>query len=277
MDRSNQGLGKSMERPEPGWGHYEPRGMAALALAGLKLRIVRGLLKKPLFRFIESYGDAHDVEYDGVKLRCHLADNATERSVFSRGTGSRGLRLLVRNLQPGDVFVDAGANCGVFSAYAARAIGPAGRVISIEPNPVMLSRLRFNIAANGFGNVTVIEAALGETEGTANLRVPASNYGGASLDNETGGLQVRVMTLAAALQAAGVDHVDMLKIDIEGYEDRALLPYIRSMPRANWPKRILIEVVQSHLWHSDCVGALQSAGYREIWSDGRDNLLLLDD
>lgn len=94
--------------------------------------------QETLFRLIESYGD-------GVNLRCHLADNAAERSVFARGTESRGLRLIIDNLRPGDVFADAGATCGVFSAYAAKAVGPAGRVISIEPNPVMLARLRFNM------------------------------------------------------------------------------------------------------------------------------------
>lgn len=266
-----------MERLEPAWGRYKPSGMAALALAALKHGVIRGKLKKPFYRFIGRYGEVHDVEHNGIKLRCHLADNATERAFLARGARSRGLLLVLRSLKLGNTFVDVGANCGVFSAYAAREIGPDGRVISIEPNPVLVSRLRFNVAANGFRNVTIIESALGEGSEAISLRVPASNFGAATIVGGTSGMPVRMMTMAAAMQAAEVHHIDVLKIDVEGYEDRVLLPYLHSMPRAVWPKRVLIETVHASSWRTDCVAALENVGYRETWRDGHDSLLVLKD
>ena len=84
-----------MERQEPAWGRHKPRGMAALALAALRHGVIRGKLKKPVYRFIGRYGEAQDVEHHGIKLRCHPADNATERSFLSRGSRTRGLLLIL--------------------------------------------------------------------------------------------------------------------------------------------------------------------------------------
>ena len=165
----------------------------------------------------------------------------------------------------------------MFSLYAAREIGPTGRVISVEPNPILVSQLRFNVAANGVNNVTIIEAALGEASEARSLRVSASNYGGATIASGTSGIPVRMLTMAAAMQTAEVRCIDVLKIDIEGYEDRALLPYLHSAVRAAWPKRVFIETVHAISWRTDCIAALRSAGYRETWRDGHDSFLELKD
>src|SRR5207253_4151635 len=61
-------------------------------------------------------------------------------------------------LKPGSVFLDCGANIGYFSVLAGGLVGPTGRVISVEANPVTLQRLQRNLAVNGFG--TAVHCAL---------------------------------------------------------------------------------------------------------------------
>ena len=57
--------------------------------------------------------------------------------------------LLVRELRPGDVVLDVGANIGYYSVVASSLVGPEGRVLSIEPDPSHFARLRRSLASNG--------------------------------------------------------------------------------------------------------------------------------
>jgi hypothetical protein len=69
--------------------------------------------------------------------------------------------------------------------------------------------------------------------------------------------------------------VDSLKIDIEGYEDRALLPWLRSAPQAAWPRAIVIEHIHPEQWGEDCMAALAALGYRAVGQAEYNTLLTL--
>ena len=105
-------------------------------------------------------------------MRVYGHDNATERRLVTRGISRDrlGLELITGSLLPGSVFVDVGASCGLYTLHAARRIGSQGRVLAFEPKPTMVERLRFNIAANGFGNVDIIEALSVPQERSAAFR-----------------------------------------------------------------------------------------------------------
>lgn len=79
------------------------------------------------------------------------------------------LRELVRRLRAGDVFLDVGAHIGYFTLPAAKCVGPAGRVIAIEPTPSSMALLRRNAALNGLDWITTVEAAATSRDGTAPL------------------------------------------------------------------------------------------------------------
>ena len=72
------------------------------------------------------------------------------------------LTFLESLLSPGKVFVDAGANFGIYTAMASKTVGEAGRVISFEPSARAFPVLRHNIALNGFRNVQAFPMALGD-------------------------------------------------------------------------------------------------------------------
>ena len=88
-------------------------------------------------------------------------------------------------------------------------------------------------------------------------------------------LQVPTATLLSVLERSGVDRVDALKIDIEGFEDRARLPFIAAAQRALWPKRIYMETDWAARWQRDCIAGLLAAGYVESWRSRGDILLSL--
>jgi hypothetical protein len=69
--------------------------------------------------------------------------------------------------------------------------------------------------------------------------------------------------------------ISAIKIDVEGYEDRALLPFFRSAPKSLWPRVILMEISSSHAWCEDCLRQLQEMGFHIKWQSKRDALLTL--
>ena len=79
--------------------------------------------------------------------------------------------LIERILKPGMTVIDVGANHGMFSLEAAHLIGPEGILHAFEPTPETRELLQNNLAANGLSTVKVFPSALGETKGTARLRV----------------------------------------------------------------------------------------------------------
>jgi FkbM family methyltransferase len=260
------------------WGHYKPTVPAALCIMALRRRIARGAIKKPIRKLLARMSPQYDVEVDGLRMRCRVGDNYTEQMALERNGHSNriAIEVITSELKPGDVFVDIGANCGLFVVFAARKVGPRGRVIAIEPLPPMLARLKFNAAANGFANVSVFETAVGEAAGKATIHVSSSQFGHASLVGTEGAeLTVPVTPLLSIIETAGVQRIDALKIDIEGYEDRALVPFIRTAQRHLWPARIFMEVDHASRWKDDCLACLLRAGYHERWRSGSDVLLAL--
>ena len=58
-----------------------------------------------------------------------------------------------------------------------------------------------------------------------------------------------------------VDHIDALKIDVEGFEDQVLGPFFKAAPKALWPRAIVIEHTSKVQWADDLIGQMQSIGY----------------
>jgi FkbM family methyltransferase len=137
-------------------------------------------------------------------------------------------RALKRHLPVGGTFVDVGAHIGWYSLKAAKVVGPAGRVIAVEPNRDTLVTLRDNIRASGAGAVIVVApVACADAETTLNFYAsPRSNTGESSLSlanasqegPPTASYQVRARRLDDVLREAGVTRVDAVKIDVEGAE-----------------------------------------------------------
>jgi len=215
----------------------------------------------------------------GVKTRIDPRRNVTEkRLMFSPSRFELEERdLLRRELKAGDTFVDVGANVGAYSLWVGPLIGPSGKIVAIEPQPSVLARLRANFALNPDFRAQVFPCGAGETNGFMTLSVGSDNEGGASLATFGGGrdqVEVAVRPLLSMIEEARLERIDALKIDIEGYEDRALLPFFAQAPESLWPRLLILERSEKD-WASDLIGALTRAGYRQAFSTKRNYVMQL--
>lgn len=258
------------------WGTVRPPLLERIALEAIRRRILRGPFKAPVRRFLKRSRSAWDIDVNGVNIRCHYADNFTEQRLAEGRNRDdlANIERLVAKIPEGGVFVDVGANCGLYSMFAARRVGPAGTVIAIEPVPEMQRRVRTNVAVNGFANVHLFPVAAGAEAGEIALRVDDTQFGASSAAGTSGRkIVVPVRTLTDILAEAGVTRIDALKIDVEGYEDRALVPFLQSAPAALWPAHILIETLHADRWASDLLGEAAGRGYTTAWKSDADVIL----
>jgi FkbM family methyltransferase len=139
-------------------------------------------------------------------------------------------------LRDGDVFVDVGANIGWFSMLAAKAVGPTGRVLAVEPNPANTELAKLSAKENGFGNVQVVTVALSDRSGAVALETDGSNGRMVPVDGPPrepirASYVVASCTLDALVESAGAAHVDVVKLDVEGAEPLVLAGAARTIER----------------------------------------------
>lgn len=155
--------------------------------------------------------------------------------------------LLVEALvQEGDRVLDVGANYGHFSLAAAKAVGPSGSVVSLEPNPKAFARLSIHLVLNGLSWVEAKNIGVSDTEGRLALSVPSINSGeatfGASKYEDVFVIEVPVQRLD---DIASHEKVHFLKIDVEGFEVHVLRGAKALLDRDR--PIVLSEVVEKHL------------------------------
>jgi FkbM family methyltransferase len=245
--------------------------------AGLKLAMA--LRRLVTMRMATAAG--RDVERWRLRMRLHPRDNGCEKNLLftpqmyeppERAELAREIARVAASGRP-FVFVDIGANVGLFSLFVA-ATAPAARILAIEPEPGNFARLAFNIAANPGLPITPLALALGEGEGTAFIMLNARDRGGTRVaaGGTPGGVAVRCRPLLAVLGEAGLTAIDALKIDVEGAEDKVLTPFFRDAPAALRPDLIVIEDSSAE-WSTDLFALLASKGYA-VSSRTRQNVML---
>jgi FkbM family methyltransferase len=130
--------------------------------------------------------------------------------------------LLRKTLVPGAVVVDAGANIGIYSEFLSRCVGPNGVVHCFEPSPGNFKRLRN--ATQRLSNVRANCAAIGAQSGAAQLYVSDSlnvdHRAYASSEEARRSISIEMVALDNYFKPG--DTVDLIKLDLQGYELHAL-------------------------------------------------------
>lgn len=248
--------------------HNESAPIRARVLAPIIRRlVVRNTVALPV-----------DVTVGGMNLRCQFTDNYSEKKfVFTPWRyDAREREMLTESLSGGGTFVDIGANVGLYTLTAARAMaGQPGKVIAFEPNPTTMARLETNVSANNYwthGKVLLLNHGVADQETSFTLNIDSRNLGASSISADKGQenseeavtIEIPCRPLLTTLSELGITTITALKIDIEGAEDIALMPFLADAPEPLLPKLLIIENSENR-WTSDVHGALKKRGYTESY------------
>jgi FkbM family methyltransferase len=152
------------------------------------------------------------------------------------------LMLLERFLQPGMVFVDGGANTGVFTFTAASIVGEKGRVLSFEPGAVCFDALKKSTALNRFSQVQPRQQALSDRTGIARFYHHHDQENSFSLGGDDAATfdEVSTITLDEVADVEQLPRVDFIKLDVEGAEELVLRGAKDVLTR--WQPVVLFEI-----------------------------------
>lgn len=211
-----------------------------------KRTLVRYYIKKTLAHAPVS---SHVVRRDGLTFDLDLSEEIDLWIYLTGWWEKTDCQIAYSSLKLGDTVLDVGANVGTFALRAARAVGRSGRVFAFEPNPKSFVRLTTNARLNALENLAAVDIAAGEQPGEAELFLPQPGQaGGASFcrdwlrlsgiapERDTGAevgrigttehatpseatsLSISVIPIDTFCRERNVDRVDLLKVDVEGYE-----------------------------------------------------------
>ncbi len=274
------GIAAANDPAAPPFGAFAPTpAQRAIIALAQRSRLKRGAFRPMLSRLVNLLrAGPVDVRYQGAAFRFYHQASATERgALFNPDYNLEELDFLRARTPAGGVFVDVGANVGTYAMVLARRVGASGRVIAIEPHPVTHARLAFNRAASDTTQVTLVAAAAGPCDGELLIETDGDNLGASHIvSGERSGKAIRVpsLRLQRILDDASVSHVDALKIDVEGFEDRVLTGFFKESPQSLWPRAVVIEHLSRNEWRDDCIADMRARGYAETGRT-RSNALLV--
>lgn len=182
---------------------------------------------------------------------------------------------LNQRLQPGDLFLDIGANIGVYTLYAAQRVGPSGHVYAVEPHLPNAVALMENLMANALGErVTLLTCALAETPGPGRF-----NYGewrtGSSRSQLSGSTDGRLVpipvtvrpseimlaqTLDNLIEEGAIRAPNLVKIDVDGTELSILHGMRKMLNGEGRPRSLQVECMPGNA--GDIEVLLTRFGYR---------------
>lgn len=184
------------------------------------------------------------------------ADTAIVPHLIRDGFFDMNLTTVIGSyLAPGMTFIDIGANCGTYTLFRAGKVGPQGRAIAIEASPSISSLLLESVMLNGFfHHCDVVHCAAGAAPGKLVLHRFGTRQGGNTMlphiaekaskqyDETIIATEVECRTLDDIVAERGLTRIDLVKIDVEGFEREVLLGARAALLRHR--PRIIIE------WHN---------------------------
>ncbi|MEM7329500.1 MAG: FkbM family methyltransferase [Pseudomonadota bacterium] len=246
----------------------------------------RGAMRKLMAKGVRALNPDGplDVSLYGGHARLHHSGNNSEvKALLSPKRYAREEYAFCRQHMPsqGGVFLDIGGNAGVFSLYIA-SLMQSGTLISAEPQPAMFERLKTNFALNpaitSRLKLHLLQTAIGGDEpGSLTLSTPASaGQASARLAEGIPTIDVPVIPMIDLLNQCDVANLDVLKIDVEGFEDGILFPFFAAANPTLFPKAIVMEACHAGRWERDCEALLLEHDYKIVHKDRTNMMLILD-
>jgi FkbM family methyltransferase len=231
---------------------------------------------KPLLRVYESLAWHWNCTSGSLRFEVHgnvltvlPGDQGISRELSAYRTHEPlATKLLKQFLKPGMNVVDIGGNLGYYALLEARAVGNAGRVVAIEPVAANFAQLSKNVKANGYRNIRLHNVAIGASNGIAAMYIgKKSNWHSLHpVPWKTRKTTVRVSTLDAMLGEHNLRSVDLIRMDLEGYEVEVIHGMAETLE--NYSPRLLVEL-HPHVAGADAIlrylRQLKTLGYNLDW------------
>ncbi|MEM8663873.1 MAG: FkbM family methyltransferase [Pseudomonadota bacterium] len=223
------------------------------------------LVREPLRRAAKRWAPRGPVDggAEGLTLALAPRDNKVDFDIWYKGRleEAHERTFLAAHLRPDEWFVDIGANIGLYTLSLLARV-PGARAVAFEPLDKLRARLKVNLARNGLAERAVVMADAVGPAGEMRL-YESRNAGRSSLlpfEGAREGRMVAVRPLSTLL--AEIDaKPGVLKIDVEGFEAEALMPYFDDALAERWPRAVVIETLHRGLWRRDCLHELLAKGY----------------
>lgn len=269
--------GRDTEIDAQPFGSFAPnliqRGLIALGKATF---LKRGIARGRWTKLIIGLGASHlDIRFRDAAYRITGRNNLIEYNLLLNAAyNGTDIEFLLEGATQDAQFLDIGSNIGLYALTLAKA-RPSGHVLAIDANIDMVEQLSWNAQASGLGNVTVVNAGVSDSDSTGELSIRKSDTAIVSVTEAEDG-SVRLRPLLDILSDHDITEIYGLKIDIEGHEDQALVPFFTNAPKALLPKRIVIETLKGGTDYPGCTEAFAKHGYRLISRTKNNSLYLRD-
>jgi FkbM family methyltransferase len=161
------------------------------------------------------------------------------------------IKFVKKFLKEGDTFFDIGANIGLFSLHLSNVVGNNGKIFAFEPTPETFRRLNENIEINGFKNILTENIGLSDQNGKMDFNISNSGFDAwnsfAKLDDigKADTIQVSVYTLDDYIDNNNINKIDLIKLDVEGWELFVLKGGVKLLSTDNSPV-LLVEFTETN-------------------------------
>lgn len=243
---------------------------------------VRGKIRNFIWRSIEkiiNYDTQTDpktsrikTKVDGVSFYIYF-DYRSDVKIAFGNYNKKEINFIKQCMTSNSTFIDIGSNIGIYTINVASIYPKTDffKILSIEANPLMIKRQKENVELlnkerKGVKDKIILEeCAVSNIEGNLQLDLE-SGYGSASIsENKTNDcISVKANTLMNILIKNKINKITCLKIDIEGHEDKALIPFFKSAQRSLYPQNIVMEFSSQQEWTEEpnLIGLLSKIGYK---------------
>jgi FkbM family methyltransferase len=231
------------------------------AVQPVPLRRTPGNLFKTAWYKAYRYLPGATVNLYGYKFKA-VNYRELERIFVTKLYEPEDFRYLLSKAQPGQIYLDVGANVGFYSIFMEKALA-AEKVVAVEPSHRELSQLITNLMVNKSERVSVVGYAASNIEGKRHLQVATDYYRGANAigrfyypDTPRKGMEtVELTTIDHIVTMLALPRVDWIKIDTDGHEYEVVLGALDTLKEHH--PGLLIEYPSTPL-----VDKLMKLGYR---------------
>jgi FkbM family methyltransferase len=257
-----------------------------LLYLGQKTIFGRGQLRKQLIvliNYIIGYGSLKDSRFicnvNNVPFNFYN-DKLTFIKIYFGRSNLDEIDFIKNNSPNKSVFIDIGSNMGFYTQFIAAIIEKKRqiKIISIDALPINNFRLKENLRLlkkkipNIFSLVKIKNCAVGDRNTKLNLDY-SHGLANAFITKNKKDISVKSRKLINIVNEEKLKYITNLKIDIEGYEDKVLISFLRSCKKKLIPRNIILEHSEKKIWKNNLLKFLFKFGYQEI-SKNKSNIIL---